>query len=110
MKIFQPFKVPVIIGLCLFLSSCVSMVSYFGDHLPATTSVDVYYAAHDVKKDYRVIGHLTSPSGSQKTVTALLVKKAEMIGADAIIITEPTAYGDVGNADLAINADALKYK
>ena len=37
----------ILLGLCLLLSSCLSQMTYFGDKFPPTTSIDVYYSAHD---------------------------------------------------------------
>lgn len=98
----------LLLGICLFLSSCVT-VTYFGDTLPATTSVEIYYSAHDVKKDYKVIGHLNCPGGNQETVKGLLMNKAKTIGADAIVITGSTVDASGKYTSDIVNADALKY-
>ena len=71
LKIMRNLHIFTIAGLCLLLSSCAT-VTYFGDTVtPATTNVDVFYSAHDVTKQYKVIGHLNYPySGSQDVVKA----------------------------------------
>jgi hypothetical protein len=89
------------------LSSCAT-VSYFGDRGTPTTSVDIFYSAHDVKRDYKVIGHLTYPNKNQDAVKAKLSDYAKSVGADAIIITGTAATKDDQSA--FVNADALKYK
>jgi hypothetical protein len=99
----------ILIGFCLFLSSCTAMVSYFGDRATPTTTVDVFYSAHDVKKDYKVLGHLNCPNGGQETVKSLLIDKAKSIGADAIVITGSTVDASGKYTSDVVNADALKY-
>lgn len=98
----------IILGLCLSLSSCVLQATYFGDTLASTNSINVYYSAHDVKKEYKVIGHLTCPNiGSQDEVKATLIARAKKAGADAIVIVGTDATKD--NPAAVVNADALKY-
>jgi hypothetical protein len=56
-------QVLLIAVILLLISSCVIIpVTYFGDRLPPTTSIEIYYSAHDVKHEYKVIGHLTCPN------------------------------------------------
>jgi hypothetical protein len=100
----------LIVGLCLLLSSC-GTVTYFGDRLAPTSSVDIYYSAHDVKKDYTVIGHLSFVNylqDDQEHIKARLSAYAKQVGADGIIIQGTTAVEDA--ADGIVKADALKYK
>ena len=92
--------------LCLLLSSC-GVVTYLGDKYPPTTSVDVYYSAHDVTKAYKVIGHMNYPNMGQNAVKAKFIQYAKSIGADAIVITGTDATKD--NQAAVVNADALKY-
>lgn len=98
-----------LLSLCLLLSSCVAMPSYFGDKLTPTTAVDVYYSAHDVQKNYKVIGHLNMPNGNQDVVKEKLTAYAKKIGADAIIITGNTVNNSLKYTSDIVNADALKY-
>ncbi|MBS1502774.1 MAG: hypothetical protein JST32_11975 [Bacteroidetes bacterium] len=98
------------IGLCLALSSCAS-ITYFGDRLPPTNAVDIYYSDHDVKKDYTVIGHLNLVNEmqvDQEHVKAKLAAYAKKIGADAIVILGTASAEDT--VDAIVRADALKYK
>jgi len=97
----------ILITLCFFLSSCVT-VSYLGDRFAPTTSVDIYYSAHDVKREYKVIGHLTCPNSGQDMVKKQLSDYAKTIGADAVIITGTDATKD--NQAAVVTADALKYE
>jgi hypothetical protein len=97
----------IILGFCLLLSSCAS-VTYFGDRLTPTTSVEIYYSAHDVKREYKVIGHLTCNNyPNQEKVKAQLSSYAQTIGADAVVILGTDATKD--NQAAVVNADALKY-
>lgn len=88
----MPLK-PVLFSVTLFLllstTSCRN-VYYVGDRYPSTNQVDVYYAERDVKREYKVIGHLSeqirSRNGEERTKAAI-VAKAREIGAHGIIIT-----------------------
>jgi 5,10-methylenetetrahydrofolate reductase len=98
------------ISLCLLLASCgIIQPTYFGDKLPPTTSVDIFYSAHDVKQQYKVIGHLTIPNIGQEKVKAKLMEYAKTIGADAIVITGNTVDTGGKYGSDVVNADALKY-
>jgi hypothetical protein len=98
----------IILGLCLLLSACgVVQPTYFGDKLTPTNTIDIYYSAHDVKQDYKVIGHLTISNIGQEKVKAKLADYAKTIGADAIVISGTNNIKD--EQDAIITADALKY-
>jgi len=97
----------LIISLCFLLSSC-GTVTYFGDRLTPTSTIDIYYSTHDVTKPYKVIGHLTYPNTiSQDAVKEKLATYAKSIGADAIVISGTESTKD--NQSAFVNADALKY-
>lgn len=95
----------LIIVLAFFFTSCAT-TSYLGDNYPATEKIDVFYDAKDVKKDYKVIGHLitdyTSDSAEAKEA---LSGKAKKVGADGIIILQVAGNGE----HVSIRADAIKY-
>jgi len=95
--------------ICLFLSSCAIQVNYFGDKLAPTSNVDIYYSAHDVKKEYKVIGHMNLGNIGQELVKQKFVGYAKSIGADAIIITGNTVDNGGKTGSDVVNADALKY-
>ncbi|WP_257668427.1 hypothetical protein [Parapedobacter tibetensis] len=62
-------------------------VSYVGDRFQPTEQVDVYYAAKDVKRNYRVIGHvseLVGGFGGEERVKMEIIKKCKEVGADAV--------------------------
>ena len=103
MKTLKPHQ--LLIALSLFLVSC-STTTYLGDAYPATTKTDFYYDAKDVKQDYKVIGHLTTPySDNSNYVKEALSKKGTAIGADGIIILEAVGHDE----NKVVKADAIKY-
>lgn len=94
--------------LCVFISSC-STVSYLGDTYPLHQNVDVFYASRDVKREYKVIGHLVNAiSINEQSTKNEIIGKAKTVGADGIIFTGfgTTAGKDGSNT---ITADAIKY-
>jgi hypothetical protein len=95
-----------IIAFCLLFTSCAT-VTYFGDRLTPTTTIDVFYSAHDVKRDYKVIGHMTVPNFTKEEARTKLVEYAKSVGADAIVINGTESTKDTQSA--YVNADALKY-
>jgi len=96
-----------ILSLSLLLSSCTVMVDYIGDKYPPSNSVEVFYSAHDVTKQYKVIGHMNIPNVGQEQAKASFIKYGKSIGADAIVITGANSTKDAQTA--VITADALKY-
>src|ERR1700744_3555817 len=104
----KSYHIILIASVCFMLSSC-GTVSYFGDRLTPTSNVDIYYSAHDVPKAYKVIGHMTFPTGnrSPETVKAKFADYAKSVGADAVIITG--GQGTKDDQAAYITADALKY-
>ncbi|MEO3403063.1 hypothetical protein AAFN85_04115 [Mucilaginibacter sp. CAU 1740] len=95
----------LIIALCFVITSCVT-TNYLGDTYPATDKIDVFYDAKDVKKEYKVIGHLiTDYTSDSIEAKEALSGKAKKVGADGIIILQVTGSGD----HASIRADAIKY-
>lgn len=95
----------------VFLTACgILQPSYFGDRYPATTSVDLFYSTHDVKRTYKVIGHLTMPNIGQDSVKSRIKAYARTVGADAVVITGKTVNNGRESASDIVNADALKYE
>ncbi|MBB6498832.1 hypothetical protein [Pedobacter cryoconitis] len=115
MKAFKIRSLIVII-VAVLLSSCASLAtSYIGETLPATSKLDVFYAAKDIKQDYKVIGHLiTSVNTNVEAAKRTTVKKAKEIGADGIIFTNVdfTGGGDPPNfiTSESVKSEAIKYK
>lgn len=94
-----------IIVFSLFLVSC-APINYLGDTYPATSKVDVYYDAKDIKQDYKVFGHLSmSFSNNSAKVKKTLSEKAQSLGADGIIIQQTVGHEDKE----LVKADVIKY-
>ncbi|MBV8388294.1 MAG: hypothetical protein JO080_00685 [Mucilaginibacter sp.] len=100
----------LIVSIALLTACAAVQPSYFGDKLPPTTSVDLFYSAHDVKQPYKVIGHLTMANLGQETVKNKMRDYAKTIGADAIVITGNTIDNGGKYGSDVVNADALKYE
>src|ERR1700761_2808912 len=98
----------LLIVLCLALGSCAVPVSYIGDKLPPTTSVDIYYSAHDVTKSYKVIGHMSYANIGTDQLKAKFQQFAKTIGADGVIISGTEASKN--DAQASVDADAIKYQ
>ncbi len=99
----------IAVTIVSLLSSCAS-TSYMGDQHPATSSVDVFYAAKDVKKEYKVIGHVyASTSGNAEKVKASILEKAKSVGADAVIILGLADSGATKDDQVVQQADAIRY-
>ena len=107
MKIFKVSS--LLLGLTLLISSC-RTVSYMGDKLPPTSKLDVYYDTKDVKKNYKVIGHIYASTliRAEKSREAILTK-AKSAGADAVIIPKITTNTNGKTTESYQEADAIKY-
>lgn len=93
----------------LLLTACAT-VSYMGDQLPATNDVVVFYDAKDVKKEYKVIGHIyASTTMDAEKVKGTIVTKAKAVGADAVIILGLVSNGTGKALQNIQQADAIKY-
>ncbi|MBD1393078.1 hypothetical protein [Mucilaginibacter glaciei] len=93
---------------CFFLTAC-DTVAYLGERYPVKNDLKVYYAARDVKRDYKVIGHLSNAvAGSEETSKNEIIEKAKKVGADAVIFT---GFGTTAgkNGSDTITADAIQY-
>ncbi|RYE20171.1 MAG: hypothetical protein EOP42_27880 [Sphingobacteriaceae bacterium] len=93
-----------------FFSSCISYLSYIGDTLPPTNNVDVYYDAKDVKKAYKVIGHISAPSSTynERDAKFEIIEKAKKVGSDGVIIVGMDFTGGKDSSPY-YKADAIKY-
>jgi hypothetical protein len=90
--------------LLLLLSSCTLPPEYIGDKFPKTKHVDIYYSVTDIKRPYKVIGHLIGHQYFKEAEEKNLSQMAKSKGADAIIILP----GD-GSKPARVYAEALKY-
>lgn len=97
-----------LIILAFFLNSCAT-TTYLGDQLAVTSNVDVYYAGKDVKREYKVMGHITAPTtGDDNAVKPNIIDRAKKVGADAVIILGRD-YSGGKDSEPFVKADAIKY-
>ena len=87
--------------LVLFVSSCSLPPTYTGDKFAPTHNVDVYYSAGDIKRDYKIIGHLQSHKYIKTAIEHNLSSFAKKVGGDAVIIHPAEGKW--------IDADVLRY-
>ncbi len=85
-----------------------------GDNLSPTSTVDLYYDAYEVKKEYKVIGRMTNDRFSAYNVEMIkkqMIKKAKKVGADGIIFSDLSIENNLteGN-EIAIKAELIKYQ
>ena len=93
--------------LCLLLSACMQPLKYVGEKSAPTTSVGVFTSANDIKKPYKVVGHLTIHKYSPEIMKKYLAQQAKKYGADAIIIPPDDAMKSMHGP---VTADVLKYE
>lgn len=97
----------------LLLLSC-NPIRYIGTSYPPTNNVDVYYSAHDVKKEYEVIGKARNVGNNLQKNQNKIIDEAKKRGADGIIysdmqIATSVAGGNSTSSDV-LNADFIRYK
>src|ERR1700760_1494701 len=92
---------------CFLISACVQPLKYVGEKNPPTASVDVVTSASDIKKPYKVVGHLTIDKYSPKTMRKYLTLEAKKHGADAIVIPPDSTMKKMKGH---VTADVLKYQ
>ncbi len=103
--------------ILIVIIGCSANVNYVGKEFEPTTTVDVYFQAAEIEKEYTIIGHAIG-SGcdfvSNDKVQKKLIEEAKSKGADAILITgigKSNIPAGVGSeTEKQINASFLKYK
>src|ERR1700709_1930674 len=83
----------MLISSLLLLSACSQPMIYNGDKFPKTKAVDVYYSAKDIKRSYKVIGHIKAHKYSNDIVKVDLTRFGKSIGADAVIVLGVDSIG-----------------
>ncbi len=110
------FKLSSILILIIIIG-CTANVNYVGKEFEPTTTVDVYFSAAEIEKEYTIIGHAIGSGGdfvSNDKIQGKLIDEAKSKGADAILITGveksniPTGGGSTDEKQ--IKASFLKYK
>lgn len=95
----------ILLVICLLFSSCGQPIVYNGDKYPKTKTVEIYYSTKDVKRPYKVIGHIKSHKYSDNIMKLELTHFGKSIGADAVIVLGVDSTGKANH----INADAIKF-
>ncbi|MBN9297325.1 MAG: hypothetical protein J0I41_09950 [Filimonas sp.] len=99
----------ILLSITGLLSSCAT-TSYMGDKLPPTSNVDVFYASKDVKKEYKVIGHIYAPTTLKADkIKESILTKAKNVGADGVIILGIATAGSGKDSETIQQADVIKY-
>ena len=93
----------------MVLISCGTVTSYIGDTLTPSEKIDVYYAARDIKREYKVIGHISATTSiNENAAKDKIVEKAKTVGADGVIILGLDFTGGKDSTPFE-KADAIKY-
>lgn len=98
-------KLPhLFLTVCLLLSACTLPLDYTGEKYPPTKNVDVYHQGQQIKRPYKVIGHMASHKYQMDIVISRFNDFAKKYGGDAVIILP-----DDGTKPVRIKAELLKY-
>lgn len=100
--------------LSVTILGCGPTIYYLGDSYSPTTTVDLYYDAYEVKKEYKVIGRMTNDQFINYNVESVkkeMIKKAKRVGADGIIFSDLSIDNSHSDGDkLAVKAELIKYQ
>lgn len=105
----QPL-LPVALFSSLLLS-CSPLIYYFGDDYPASSSVEIYYNASEVKKPYTTIGHMTKEVYSHGTESdkKYMIELAKKKGADGIIFSDLNLDKEKSGNQVSVKAALIRY-
>ena len=104
-------SLPSILSLLLIFTmvSCSPLIHYVGDNYPPTSSVDVYYAVKDIKRDYTIMGRMTKELTYGGQVQQEMINEAKRKGAEGIIFYDLET--DAGKSSVvSIKAELIRYK
>ena len=99
---------------CLVLLSCSGpTIHYLGESYGPSASVEVYYDAKEVKKEYKVMGRMTNDKFMEYDIELIkkkMIEKAKLVGADAVIFYDLSAeeIERVGDG-ISVKAQLIKY-
>jgi hypothetical protein len=98
-----------------FLSSCGGpTIHYLGNSFSPTTDVKEYFDEKDITREYRVIGTMTNDKFVNYDVAYIrrhMIKKAEEVGADAILYSMIEVDYDHKEGDrTSVKAKLLKFE
>ncbi len=109
----KPSLLVYLAGILFCLQSCsLYNETYFGNQYSSTDTVETFYAAKDVTKPYKVIGHMNIPIdeiiNTQEKARVKLINRAKKVGANALIFSgiDRQTNGD-GAPSMAIKAEAI---
>lgn len=100
--------------ILLSFVACSPKFNYLGDSYDENKGkVDVYYDIGDIERDFKVMGILTadnqmSLNKSTDNVKNLMIDKARVKGADAILFINIYSTGDSDNT--LVESKLIKYK
>ncbi|HEX2605839.1 MAG TPA: hypothetical protein VHK91_00605 [Flavisolibacter sp.] len=98
------------LSFTLLLLSCSPVIYYLGDNYDPTSNVEVFYDAAQVKKEYRVMGHMTKEiSLRSESDKKAMVKEAQKRGADGIIFSDLSMSADKKSEQVSVKAELIKY-
>ena len=103
------------LGIALCLSACSTVLpTYFGAKYPATESVEAFYAAKDITRPYKVIGHMvaaiTDREWTHDDARKRLTERAKQVGANGIIFSDVIRDANRKTSDeYSIKAEAFIY-
>lgn len=93
--------------LIILLTSCIQPGKYTGTKFPKTKTVEVFHSAAEVKRPYKVIGHLVNRKYLDKENEHVMMMDAKRAGGDAVILlgVDSTITGKPNR----VAADVIKY-
>lgn len=99
----------------VMLPGCGPTIHYLGDTHAPTSTLDLYYDAKEIKKEYRVIGRMTNDQFINYNVEYLkkqMIKKAKQVGADGIIFSDLSVINNRWSEGdkIAVKAELIKYQ
>ncbi len=95
----------------ILFSACSPRMHYLGDVFAPTLDVDVFYDEMDIKRDFRVMGQLSSDNQNNPTINLdkikeEMIKTAGQKGADGIVFLFHESY-DNNNT---VQSKLIKYR
>ena len=103
-----PFALTALTSFLLL--SCSPHIYYFGYAYPASSSVEVYYEAAQVKKQYKTIGRMTKDLIKADYDKKHMIELAKKKGADGIIFSDLSLDNERKSSSVIIKAELIKYQ
>ncbi|OEK04042.1 hypothetical protein [Roseivirga misakiensis] len=92
--------------LLVIISACSPKINFIGNQHAPTQSVDLFFDAKDIEKEYKVMGFMQNEgrefANNPEKIKAALIEEAKRRGADAIL------FGD-GYSELVNSSDGLGF-